>query len=188
VMEKRYAALCERLFMPKTFYDLSFERRSRGWRMTFRRNPKILAQYTNRFGKNIIITDRHEWSTKEIVKAGWDRWMVENAFRQSKNRDLVSALPIRHWTDGKIRCHLLSCVVALTYLKILEKRLKEAGLDLTADAAIGHMRQLHSCLCWIKEAKKPVRIIEQPSKIQAKILKAFNHKITKGGVLQTIAR
>ena len=187
-LEKRYAALCEKLFRPKTFYDLSFERQSRGWQMTFRRNPKTLAQYTSRFGKNIIVTDRHDWSTQEIVKAGWDRWMVENAFRQSKNKDLVSALPIRHWTDGKIRCHFLSCVVALSYLKIIEQRLKEAGLDLTAPAAIGHLRQLHSCLCWIKENRKPDRIIEQPSQVQARILKAFNHKISKGGVLQPISR
>ena len=77
-----------------------------------------------------------------------DRYIVENSFRQTKDRDLVSALPIRHWTDSKIRCHLLTCVVALTYLELIRKRLEKANLDFSAAVAIGHMQNLHSCLCW----------------------------------------
>jgi transposase len=185
-IEKRYAALCEKLYMPKTFYELSFERLSRGWQMIFRKNPKTMAETTGRFGKNVIITDQHDWSTQGLVKASLDRWMVENSFRQSKNKDLVSALPIRHWTDGKIRCHFLTCIVALTYLGLIEQRMRSAGLHLTAKAAVDRMRQLHSCLCWINRKRKPARIMEQPSKTQAKILRAFNYKINKSGVLQPV--
>jgi transposase len=186
-IEKRYRAFCEKLYITKTFYELSFERLTQGWQMSFRKNPKTFADYTSRFGKNIIVTDHHYWSTEEIVKVSLDRWMVESSFRQSKDKDLVSALPIRHWTDSKIRCHFLSCVVALTYLELIEHRVKNAGLDLTASAAINHMRQLHSCLCWINRKRKPTRIIEQPSQTQAQILKAFNYKVTPGGVLQTLS-
>lgn len=155
--------------------------------MSFRRNPKAFVDYSSRFGKNIIVTDHHYWSTEEIVKVSQDRWMVENSFRQSKDTNLVSVLPIRHWTDSKIRCHFLSCVVALTYLGLIEQRLKNTKIDLTASAAISHMRQLHSCLCLINKKRKPARIIEQPSQTQAKILKAFNYKITTSGVLQPLA-
>ena len=154
--------------------------------MSFRKNPKTFAEYISRFGKNIIITDQHGWSTEEIVKASLDRWIVERSFRQSKDRDLISALPIRHWTDGKIRCHFLSCIVALTYLRMIEQKLIKAGLNLTAAAAINRMRQLHSCLCWINGKRKPARIIEQPSQIQAQILKAFKYKINSSGVLQPL--
>jgi transposase len=41
---------------------------------------------------------------------------VEEAFRQSKDEDLISLMPFRHWTDSKIRCHILTCIVALAYL------------------------------------------------------------------------
>jgi len=48
------------------------------------------------------------WSTDDIVREGFDRYMVEEAFRQSKDDDLVSALPIRRLTDRKIRCHIFA--------------------------------------------------------------------------------
>jgi len=32
-----------------------------------------------------------------------------------------------HWTDSKIRCHLLTCVIALTVLRILEIKVNHPG-------------------------------------------------------------
>ena len=175
-IEKRYQTLCEKLYLSKNFYKLSFDKNADGWQMIFRKNQEIWTEHLRRFGKNIIVTDLHDGSTEDIVQAALDRYVIENAFRQTKDDDLVSALPIRHWTDGKIRCHFLTCIVALTYLGLIQNRLMQAGLDLSATAAINHMRQLHSCLCWIEKQRKPRRIIEQPTKDQTNILKAFHHK------------
>ena len=30
-----------------------------------------------------------------------------------------------HWTDGKIRCHLLTCMIALTALRLLVLKLND---------------------------------------------------------------
>ena len=111
--------------------------------------------------------------------------MVESAFRQSKDDELVSVLPMHHWTDGKIRCHIFTCMAALTYLRILENRLAQAGIPQTASAAMESMRGLHSSLCWYAGASKPRRMIEEPTKDQSAILKAFGYKIA-GGVLQKL--
>jgi len=186
-IEKRYRARCEKLHLSKNFYELAFERNMAGWQMIFRKKPEAWTEYLRRFGKNVIVTDLHDWSTQDIVQAALDRYIVEKAFRQTKDDDLVSALPIRHWTDSKIRCHFLTCVVALTYLGLIQNRLRQAGLNLSATAAVDHMRQLHSCLCWINKQQKPARIIEQPTTDQANILKAFNHQITPSGVLQPLS-
>jgi len=183
-IERRYRDLCAKLHISQNLYELSFERHAAGWLMTFRKNPEAFAQYLRRFGKNVIVTDLRDWSDEEIVQAALDRYIVENAFRQTKDDDLVAVLPIRHWTDGKIRCHLLTCVVALTYLGLIQDRLNRAGIELSAEAAVDHMRPLHSCLCWINKQRKPARILEQPTKDQARILKAFGHTISPSGVLQ----
>jgi predicted NAD/FAD-binding protein len=45
------------------------------------------------------------------------------------------------------------------------------------------MRNLHSCLCW--KGRKVVRILEEPSPEQAKILHAFGYEVKKG-VLQKV--
>jgi len=185
VME-RYKAICDELPLPQGLYDLSFERESGQLTMGFRKNYYQIGRHIDRFGKNLIITDHSGWSTDEIVQASLDRSIVEQSFRQTKDDDLVAMLPIRHFTDDKIRCHILSCIVALCYLRLIENRLHRAGLHISAATAMERMRRLHSCLCWSVGKKKPLRIIEEPTIDQAALLKAFGYEVLDG-VLQKIS-
>lgn len=182
-LEKHYNQACENLYLPKNLYQFDLEREEGKPKFVFRKDYYRIGKHIERFGKNIIITDHTDWSTDEIAKASLERYLVEEAFRQSKDDDLVSVLPMRHWTDGKIRCHLFTCMAALTYLRILENRLAQAGIPQTASAAMESMRNLHSCLCWHSGKSRPQRMIEEPTKDQSAILKALGYKIT-GGVLQ----
>jgi transposase len=185
-VRQRYIDRCKELHLPGNLYDLTFETDQGGTRMGFRKNFYRIGRYINRFGKNIIVTDNMDWTTDEIVRASLDRYMVENAFRQTKDHKQVSLFPIRHWTDGKIRCHILTCLVALTYLRMIEIRLRRAELDLTAAAAMEQMENLHSCLCWNPKKRKPHRMIEEPNDIQAQIVAAFGFQVIEGGVLQPL--
>jgi transposase len=182
---ERYKANCEELHLPDELYELRFTHENGRLNMGFSKNYYQIGRHIDRFGKNILITDRDDWSTDEIVRASLDRSIVEQSFRQTKDDDLVAMLPIRHFTDGKIRCHILSCIVALSYLRIIELRLHRAGLDISASTAMERMRKLHSCLCWSADKKKPLRIIEEPTTDQALILKAFGYEVVEG-VLQKI--
>lgn len=176
----RYAAVFEGLFLPKDLYDIGFKRVEGCLQMSFRKNFYRIGRYIDRFGKNIIITDHTDWNTDTIVNACLDRNMVEQSFRQSKHDDLVNLMPIRHWTDSKIRCHILACIIALCYLRLIELRLERAGLKMTAVTAMEHMHRLHSCLVWHGWKREPARMIEEPSETQSQILKAFGHKVDNG--------
>jgi transposase len=180
---ERYKATCEALYLPNDLYELRLTHENGRLSMGFNKNYYQIGRHIDRFGKNILITDRGDWSTDEIVRASLDRSIVEQSFRQTKDDDLVAMLPIRHFTDGKIRCHILSCIVALSYLRIIELRLHRANLDISASTAMERMRKLHSCLCWSTDKKKPVRILEEPTTDQALILKAFGYEVV-GGILQ----
>jgi len=182
---KQYKAICDEIRLPQEVYDLRFERENGQLSMGFRKNFYQIGRHIDRFGKNLIITDHSEWSTDAIVQASLDRSIVEQSFRQSKDDDLVGMLPIRHFTDDKIRCHMLSCIVALCYLRLIENRLHRAGLHISAATAMERMRKLHSCLCWSTSKKKPIRIIEEPTTDQADILKVFGYEVLDG-VLQKI--
>src|SRR3990170_1990736 len=105
----------------------------------------------------------------------------------SKDDDLVGVSPIRHWTDSKIRCHLFTCVVAMTYLRRLELRLASAGIERTAADVMEDMRKLHQALSMRKGTRKPERRVETPGKTQAGVLSAFGHYVDDGGVLQRIS-
>ena len=138
------------------------------------------------FGKNIIVTDNMDWTTAEIVQASLDRWQVEEKFRLSNDDDVVGARPFRHWTDSKIRLHLFTCVVAMTYLRILENRLARNGVERTAHDVMTDMQRLHSVLSVRKGARKPERRLETPGKTQAEVLNAFGYRINSSGVLRPL--
>ena len=153
--------------------------------MSFRKDvPKVNGKLET-LGKSIIISDNTDWTTSEIVRASLDRWQVENAFRQSKDDDLVAMRPIRHWTDSKISCHLFSCVVALTYLRLIELRLKKHGVDRTAGDVMDNMRGLHSVLLLSQGKRKAERRLEIPTKTQSEVLSAFGRYVDDGGVLHS---
>jgi hypothetical protein len=167
-------------------YDLEFTREAGALVMGFRKNAYRVGRLQARFGKTVIVTDNADWTTAEIVAASLDRWQVEDRFRQSKDDELVGAQPVRHWTDGKIRCHFFTCVVALTYLRRLELRLAAAGITRTAADVMDDMRHLHSVLLLPAGARKPRRRLETPEKTQIEVLRAFGWRIGKEGVLQAI--
>jgi single-stranded DNA-specific DHH superfamily exonuclease len=53
--------------------------------MSFRKNHYRIGRHIGRFGKNIIITDHHDWSTDAIVQANLDRYVAKEACRQTKD-------------------------------------------------------------------------------------------------------
>jgi transposase len=188
VIQERYVRLCERLHVSSQLFILEFDQSADGLSMSFRKDPYQVNKKQAMFGKNIIITDNTDWTTREIVEASLDRWQVEDRFRLSNDDDLVAARPIRHWTDSKIRCHLFSCVVALTYLRRLELKLSAVGIQRTAEDVMDDMRHLHSVLTLSKGSRKLDRRLETPSKTQAEVLSAFGYYVDDSGVLQIIKR
>jgi transposase len=183
-IQERYHRLCERYHLPTDLYLIEYSSTGGRLTMSFRKNSAHVESRRAGFGRNLIITDNTDWATAEIVQASLDRWQVEDRFRQRKDDELVATRPVRHWTDSKIRCHLFSCVVAMTYLRRLELRLKEAGLALTAEKTMEEMRHLHSVLELRDGRSRPQRRLETPSKTQAEVLLALGYRMDESGVLQ----
>lgn len=181
----RYEDACAELHIPSDLYKVEISDIDGKLQMNFRKNHYRIDRYIDRFGKNILITDITKWSTDEIVQASIDRWTVEDGFRLTKDEELIAMRPIRHWTDSKIRCHFFTCIAALSLLRIIEIRLRRAGLDTTAKTAIRHMHNLHSCLAWFPKKKKAKRILEEPDEMQAQIMQAFGWKIASGVLQKT---
>jgi transposase len=183
-VKARYLERCEELHLPKDLYDLDLEKEADKLTMRFRKSYYRINRYRDKFGKNIIITDNMDWETGQTIQASLDRYVVEKSFRNSKDDDLVRMMSLRHWTDSKIRCHILTCVITLCYLRLVEIRLKRAECAMSAATAMENMHHLHSCLMWSAGKAKPRRMIKEPTEIQARILKAFGHVVAAGGVLQ----
>jgi transposase len=187
-VRERYVSFCEHIHMTPQLYELEFEQSPDGLLLTFRKNANLVNRKQAMFGKNIIITDNTDWLTGDIIEASLARWQVEERFRLSKNDDLVGTSPVRHWTDSKIRCHLFTCVVAMTYLRRIELKMTAAGRKRSIEEVMDDMRHLHYVLSVKKGSRTPERRLETPSKTQSEVLSAFGYRVDESGVLQGPAR
>jgi transposase len=181
---QRYHRLCEQLHIGSQYFKL--EQSSDGADLSFRKDVYQIGKARALFGKNIIVTDNTDWSTEDIVQASLDRWGVEKAFRDTKSSRHISTHPMFHWTDSKIRCHLLTCVIALTMRRLLELQVEPILGRTSADKIIEEMRALQSLVLWYPGKKKPQQQLAEPTSMQIDVLKALGYAVDGNWVLQPI--
>jgi transposase len=113
-------------------------------RLTFHTDHTALARVRRReFGKRIIFTDRHDWSDEQIVAAYRAQPEAERAFRQMKDPEFAAFSPAHHWTDQKLRVHAFYCTLALTIVNLIERELRDAGIDLGTKLAMRLLTEIH---------------------------------------------
>ena len=95
-------------------------------------------------GKNIIITDNHNWSTENIIVTYRSQYIIEDVFKQMKDRKTGTWWPMFHWTDQKIRVHGLYCSLSLLLRALIMKRIQEASMPMS-------INRLHDKLSGIRE-------------------------------------
>lgn len=82
-------------------------------------------------GKNVIITNREKWSNDGIIKAYRSQYIIEDVFKEMKDRMYGSWWPLNHWTDQKIIVHALYCTIALLIRALMFRRVKKAGIKIS---------------------------------------------------------
>jgi hypothetical protein len=80
------------------------------------------------FGRRLLVTNRHQWSTEEIVAAYRGQSHVEHAFRTVKDPFHLAVRPQHHWTDQKIRVHVFCCLLGYLLVSLMVRRIRQAGL------------------------------------------------------------
>jgi transposase len=88
-------------------------------------NYSELAIIEEEMGFRILMTNRHDWSTEEIIEAYHGQSYIENAFKNMKDPNHLSLNPQFHWTDQKIRVHNFYCVLSYLLCSLLYKTVKD---------------------------------------------------------------
>src|SRR3990170_2339526 len=83
-IRERYLRECERLHIGAQYYRLDFTDTDSP-EMSFRKDPYQVGKSEALFGRNVIVTDNHDWTTEEIVRHSLDRYRIEKQFRASKS-------------------------------------------------------------------------------------------------------
>jgi len=95
-------------------------------------------------GKHILITSRDNWDDAKIITAYRSQFIIEDIFKEMKDRHTGSWWPLHHWTDSKIKVHALYCTIALLLRALVMRRVRQAGLHIS-------MKRIFSELDGIRE-------------------------------------
>lgn len=76
-----------------------------------------LAQ--KRLGRVVLITDRHDWSTAEIIRTYHGQSQIEAVFAHLKDPMHLGLRPQHHWTDQKLHVHVFICILGYLLARTL---------------------------------------------------------------------
>jgi transposase len=93
--------------------------------LRYRTCRTALDRLEDHLGLRLLMSDRHDWSTTEIVRAYHSQAAVEHAFRHLKNPHYLAVRPPFHWTDQKLRIHFFTCVLAYQLAALLRLTVRQ---------------------------------------------------------------
>ncbi|MFH1924641.1 MAG: IS1634 family transposase [Planctomycetota bacterium] len=130
-------------------------------------------------GKNILITNRNEWSDDKIILGYRSQYIIEDVFKEMKDRQTGSWWPLFHWTDSKIQVHGLYCTIALLLRALAYRRIRRAGIAvsmkrmLTALSDVKQVVNVFKLKRGGKEAKRQT-VFTKTSELQDQLFKILD--------------
>lgn len=97
-------------------------------------------------GKNIIITSRKNWDNEKIILTYRNQFVIEDVFKEMKDRKNGSWWPLHHWTDSKIKVHALYCTIAILLKALIVQRVGIAGLHISTNRIISELETIREVI------------------------------------------
>jgi len=158
----------------KKLLSITLTKKDKKLSLSVRGNRKEIYQRTKKFGKNIIFTDNHNWSSEEIIKVYKDKNIIEDNFKKMKNHSTVSFIPMWCWTDQKIRVHAFCCVASLMLLNLLQREVAKKYQKMSLEKIADKLSDIEETLLFYPDTMKPVRKLSKKDGIQEKLYRILN--------------
>jgi transposase len=95
------------------------------------------AKWDGFFG---FITNNKDLTTNQILDAYRSLWQIEESFRCIKST--LDVRPVYHWTDKRIRGHIMMCYLSFYILRIMEKFVLNSELEMSNESIIECLNQV----------------------------------------------
>ncbi|KKM20283.1 hypothetical protein LCGC14_1647030 [marine sediment metagenome] len=166
----------------KGLIEWSLKEESEGrFKLDFYINTENLSEIEDKLGFRILMTNRHDWSTEEIIKTYWGQSNIENAFKNLKNPYHLTLKPQYHWTDQKIIVHYFICVLGFLLIAIIWRQVKnEIGYDHSVDTLLDTLNNIRLATI-LEESTTRGRVkaeykLEEMSEEEKRIMEALKIK------------
>jgi len=136
----------------------------------FFEHPVHFAREQAYEGKYVIQTEEPHLSAVEAVRLYKDLSDVERAFANLK--DVIDMRPIYHRTDDRVQAHIFVAALAFLLHRAIEKKLKAAGLDLSATEALAALKCIRVVEFYLGGGP-PKKSVTRPTQRAAAVLRAL---------------
>lgn len=136
VLERRVAEILRGQHM-RRLLQIELLQEGGRWRLAMAVNAAEYQRLTEeQFGLRVLMTDRDDLSTADLIGAYRGQSRAERSFREMKDSETCSIRPQYHWTDQKLQVHAFCCVVGYLLLKLLERRARQGGVPVRSPRAL----------------------------------------------------
>jgi transposase len=134
-------------------------------RLHYQRKEEEIAKEAALDGLFIVTTNSTELSPEALALGYKTLWEVEHAFRELK--DFIKIRPIYHHNGDRVRGHIFICFLAYLLEKLLEKRLEDHGLFMSARKALQELSSIKVVISELagQEVKKVTSVVKEQEQI-----------------------
>lgn len=104
-------------------------------------------------GRLVLVTDRTDWSTPDIIRAYRGQSEVEAVFAHLKDPLHIALRPQFHWTDQKLHVHVFTCLLGYLLAR---------ALLLRARSATGYSGSLEGLLDTLERVRRATVVRQSP--------------------------
>jgi len=96
----------------------------------------------SRYDGKYVLRTNSSLPSEEVARCYKSLWQVERAFRELKSG--LDLRPVYHWTEKRIRGHVMVCFLALALETALRRKLVAAGALVRYDDLMQHLTELRA--------------------------------------------
>ena len=121
-------------------------------------------------GRLVLVTDRDDWSSAEIIQAYRGQSQVEAVFAHLKDPVHVMLRPQHHWTDQKLHVHVFTCVIGYLLARLLHLRAQQAtGYTRSMERLLDTLAEVRRVHVARSTHKGSVRIVPQLEEVDPEV-------------------
>ena len=129
-------------------------------------------------GLYAIFTNRGELTKEEILKAYFEKDLVEKSFRALKG--VLGIAPVRHWLEHRVRAHVFICYLAYLLASVMQHKLRPLGVSILE--GLGEMESVYRVTIRDPLKKAEFTKFSTFTKRQEEIIKTVNPKLLRSMV------
>lgn len=162
----------------KQLISTNVEENSEGYIMLdYSIDTKALQELSEtHLGKNILITDKEDWDDTQIITGYRSQYLIEDVFKEMKDRERGEWWPLYHWTPSKIHVHGLYCTIAVLIRALMMRRLETKGVKMSMKRVLDELdtiREVVNIYSARGKGKSRQSVLTKASEVQERLMSAL---------------